>query len=1034
MRLFKHSLILAVVTLFLFTMSSFAVFNVWEDEAGVAARRGHHLWWYNSPTAVAENGDWATVWSAADSGTQNIYIQVLSPDGTLLFPEGGIQVTNGNWPQHNPQILSLNENGWLVSWLDYRIEDEDSDQNVYLQRISCEGTLLWDENGITPFSNNEGPSGWNILPCDENSILVYARCHPDLIFQKISLDGIIQFDETIVYDAHTNMGVAPDNSGGMYFCWCEYGTNDLRINRMNSEGEFLFGTNQHGIVIQNLIRRSNVSYKLISDGNDGALFLWSYPTDSENSEIYGLHISGEGELNWPDDHTVVVDGDGIQWIRDIIPDGNGSFLVLWTEGESTSEQFDTRVTKFSLGENGPEFSWDGGNDGVSLGEGYVQYPRTRFVSDGQGGALVSWFIGTLDDHDPVYLNLANVLGDGNLNWATNPNSLEIDYYVSLESIALYPHENTFHLGWKAFKDDHSKILLKDLSLSTGESASEDDPIALTSGIAAWGEDPVMCVSGSGVYTVWDDSRQAFSDNLNYIQRFDTETGEATFTENGICLTPGLKHHNGAYSRLMIGETSCLQQGEDGIVVSWEQYMRETGGPTYWKNLLQSVDEEGNLLWGDSALHYSMTENQNYSVQSPLFLVKSQGPEVSFIYLGGNRALGEYHFYVQKLDENGQPAWDEADGRIVHSRTGVTQLLKVVQLEDLSCIVFFSGTNGGNEPFLFAMKVSIEGEMLWDFPVEVIPLNRGLTQLSSISTALLDGAIVIGVKRVNLAANDGLLSINGVTLDGNRLWNSNIDLESSTNHITEILISRRTENTFWVSRDRSDYFEVSYYNLNQQLVRTLDNHFSANRNQWAMLQMDDTAGGFYLIWSSGTNNDISKYFVHLNVNGDFCDDAYTDEGLQMTHGVGHEGHCSIVPDGECGFYCSWMDGRASLGEISSEGFGEEHDIYVMRYNDNTTGVSEYSGQSLPSKWSLAPAYPNPFNPSTRIGFTVPEASRVTINIHDVLGRSVQTLLDKSVQAGSYKFVWDSKGKLASGTYFITMEAGKFKQSRQISLIK
>ncbi|MGB2957761.1 MAG: T9SS type A sorting domain-containing protein, partial [Bacteroidota bacterium] len=68
---------------------------------------------------------------------------------------------------------------------------------------------------------------------------------------------------------------------------------------------------------------------------------------------------------------------------------------------------------------------------------------------------------------------------------------------------------------------------------------------------------------------------------------------------------------------------------------------------------------------------------------------------------------------------------------------------------------------------------------------------------------------------------------------------------------------------------------------------------------------------------------------------------------------------------------------------------------------------------------AVAYPNPFNPSTTISFYIPEDSRVRVEIYDILGRSVSTLLDDDLQAGVNSVRWDgtdSNGRhVGSGQY-------------------
>lgn len=92
-------------------------------------------------------------------------------------------------------------------------------------------------------------------------------------------------------------------------------------------------------------------------------------------------------------------------------------------------------------------------------------------------------------------------------------------------------------------------------------------------------------------------------------------------------------------------------------------------------------------------------------------------------------------------------------------------------------------------------------------------------------------------------------------------------------------------------------------------------------------------------------------------------------------------------------------------------------------------------SQPMKFSLEQNYPNPFNPSTNINFTLPSASKVTLEVYNMLGQKVATLVDnESLAAGVHNKVFDAS-KLASGMYIYRITAGNnFSKSQKMMLIK
>ena len=71
-------------------------------------------------------------------------------------------------------------------------------------------------------------------------------------------------------------------------------------------------------------------------------------------------------------------------------------------------------------------------------------------------------------------------------------------------------------------------------------------------------------------------------------------------------------------------------------------------------------------------------------------------------------------------------------------------------------------------------------------------------------------------------------------------------------------------------------------------------------------------------------------------------------------------------------------------------------------------------------SFYPHYPNPFNPTTTIEFTVPEDGKVTLRIYDVLGREVVTLFDGEVKAGYYQRATFDATRIATGIYISRLD--------------
>ena len=87
----------------------------------------------------------------------------------------------------------------------------------------------------------------------------------------------------------------------------------------------------------------------------------------------------------------------------------------------------------------------------------------------------------------------------------------------------------------------------------------------------------------------------------------------------------------------------------------------------------------------------------------------------------------------------------------------------------------------------------------------------------------------------------------------------------------------------------------------------------------------------------------------------------------------------------------------------------------------------------ANYHLAQSYPNPFNPQTRIQYTLPVRGQATLEVFDLLGRSVQVLVNKQQEAGTHSVVFDAS-HLPNGTYVYRLTAGSFTETRTMVLLK
>ena len=116
-------------------------------------------------------------------------------------------------------------------------------------------------------------------------------------------------------------------------------------------------------------------------------------------------------------------------------------------------------------------------------------------------------------------------------------------------------------------------------------------------------------------------------------------------------------------------------------------------------------------------------------------------------------------------------------------------------------------------------------------------------------------------------------------------------------------------------------------------------------------------------------------------------------------------------------------------------GGEVEDYKVLVEEDPTGTPD---QSVPKEFGLHQSAPNPFNPATTIRYDLPVATRVSLSVYSIDGRKVAVLVDGHLPAGRHEVIWDGRDRfgqrVASGTYFYRIEAGDFRRTRRLALVK
>lgn len=171
-----------------------------------------------------------------------------------------------------------------------------------------------------------------------------------------------------------------------------------------------------------------------------------------------------------------------------------------------------------------------------------------------------------------------------------------------------------------------------------------------------------------------------------------------------------------------------------------------------------------------------------------------------------------------------------------------------------------------------------------------------------------------------------------------------------------------------------------------------------------------------------NRDAETIFITEEVNGQV--EIYQSRfsaGLPGVSGSGILASVNLIPAGD-------DQGEFTIG----------YELIGLNGRSIESGAFQYTGNGIPDNYLLEQNYPNPFNPVTSIGFQLPRASKVKLEVYNLLGEKVAVLVDGYRNPGYHTVEWNSLNQsqkgISSGIYFYALTAGDFHSVKKMMLLK
>ena len=341
-----------------------------------------------------------------------IFLILATPHTTAQtewMPAENLAVCTAKTDQHFPVLTTDGKNGVIVAWRDARNENYD----IYAQRVSSKGTMLWTSNGIT-VCNHEAPQSSPVIVSDlkGGAIIVWGDTRngtQDSYAQRIDAegkkmwnpDGVEVCTDTALQDDFT---VIPDGNGGVIVVWEDWrtGNQDIYAQKISAEGKASWKKN--GISVYSG-EGDQYDPAIVSDGADGFIVVW-WDISTPDWNIFAQRIDSKGNKVW-DSPVPVCTAQGNQGAPIIVTDGNGGAFCVWSDYRNDPNLF-TRAQLYAqhIAADGTTL-WQ--KDGILICELLVNQQQANCINDGEGGFIVVWW----DDRDvfaDIYIQRVNVQG------------------------------------------------------------------------------------------------------------------------------------------------------------------------------------------------------------------------------------------------------------------------------------------------------------------------------------------------------------------------------------------------------------------------------------------------------------------------------------------------------------------------------------------------------------------------------------------------------------------------------------------------
>ena len=782
---------------------------------------------------------------------------------------------------------------------------------------------LWIDDGVPlctapgdqtyPYITSDGASGAIVTWPD------YRNGNYDIYAQRIDVSGTALWtaDGVPLCTATGDQEychITSDGAGGAIVTWPDYRSGNYDIYAQRIDASGTVQWTADGIPLCTATGDQENCH-ITSDGAGGAIISWQ-DTRNGNYDIYAQRVNASGTVQWTADGVPLCTASMTQRDPRIISDGAGGAIVTWDDFRTLvyCDIYAQRVNASGT------VQWTA--DGVLLCAAAGQQYNPQVTSDGTGGAIVTWEDNRSGSYD-IYAQLIDA--SGSVQWTADGAPL-----CTATGDQHYPQIISDGSGgaimtWQDSRNSNYDIYAQRVNASgTVQWTADGVPLCTQTGMQYY---PMLTADGSGgAITTWRDSRN--SNNHIYTQRINA-AGTVQWTTDGVPLSMA------AGFQLYPQITS---DGAGGAIITWQD---ERSGN--WDIYAHQIDSQGNT---DDLLPDIYSVNDVPGDEGGYVNLTWEASPVDY-YLG---EITEYTVW-RALEASAAATWLSNGGTIVSSPAAALE----------------TSPTGTERPIL--RHASLNGEM---FFWELIASQAGYRL-------------------------EGYAKIVPTAFDSTAVCDDY--------HYFQIIAHTSDPSIYHVSDPDSGY--------------SVDNLRPCPPLAFAGEQIY-TPEGLALTWEPGSEPDLGCYRVYRGTDQSF---------------VPGTGNLLIELENAEHFDDTWTWDAGYYYKLSAVDMHGNESGFALLAPGVVTGNDPVES---PTATYLTQNYPNPFNPQTTIAFGIKENGHVSLRIYDAAGRLVATLVDEALPAGHYSESWNGLAhdgnRASSGVYFCRLSTKTFTENRKMILLR